>query len=112
MWNQDQQQQGPRWWYCPSPRTPPTFDHHGEIIRQGKPCETNFCFECVPHTVGKVEAAIHHVEPQWLVTINDVGMNHSQARANRKTYRRPVQGADREADGGSLRLRAVRPARS
>jgi hypothetical protein len=78
---------GPQWWYCPTPRTPEVADVNGEILLYGKPCQTNYCFECVSHNAARVEIALHLVEPQVFISINDVGNHHTDCRAAMKVFR-------------------------
>lgn len=66
-------------------------DEHGVLVMHGKPCETNYCPDCVWHNVSKIEKALHYVEPEALITINDVGLDHAEARTSMKALRRNLR---------------------
>lgn len=89
--NQTTAAQGPGWWFCSNPRTSPLYDEHGVVARHGKPCETNFCFDCVWHNVSRIEQALHYVDPDALITINDVGLDHTEGRRSMKALRRHLR---------------------
>lgn len=79
------------WWFCSEARTSAMCDENGVIVMYGKPCLRNYCFDCVQHNVSRIIRALHLVQPEGLVTINDVGQHHEDARARVRAFRRRLR---------------------
>ncbi len=79
------------WWHCKNARTSPRCDQHGVVLLHGKPCETNYCSDCVRHNVANVVRALHLVKPGVLVTVNDVAADHREALRRMNAIRRHLR---------------------
>lgn len=61
------------------------------MLAEGKPCQTNYCPDCVKRNVFKIVRCLHLVNPLVFFTISDVAPDHATALRRMKNLRQQLR---------------------